>query len=313
MNREFEQPQSLGTQLDWIDAELGKLESGLKIEALFLLKQIDLASGRVNSVSVDKNVPSAELSQYEYLIRRIKKDANLIIKVAGGSKKYKQLRHDTQPDQTRWWWYLDDLLKNSSPKKIRRNIQVALIILVTIAVLAGLYEKFLAPDSQTRQGLRYQSEAENDLIAGDYPNALLQINRALTFLPENPDSLVMKAVLLEKLGQEDEAKGVTEQVNKIINDPEQVDLLFAQMYMNANDPQNSRVVAERVLEINPDSAQAYYFIGLSYELQGDIVAAVKAYNQAVQLASNQGNSQLEATIRVKLGLISQQLLLPTAE
>ncbi len=72
-------------------------------------------------------------------------------------------------------------------------------------------------------------------------------------------------------------------------------------------PEAAVADALEVIKLNPESAPGYMLMGRAYERMEDYLDAIFAYEQAIDLAEQQGDFQLAGTTRVNVGILMQRL------
>ena len=96
--------------LDFIEADLGKLSAGVKINPIEILLALDLAKIRIDKSLEQGNEVKAEAAQFDYLVMNLQKQGKLFIRELGGEKRLEELRQQYQPASDRIWWFLDEYL-----------------------------------------------------------------------------------------------------------------------------------------------------------------------------------------------------------
>ncbi len=73
---------------------------------------------------------------------------------------------------------------------------------------------------------------------------------------------------------------------------------------------NDRVIADatRAIELNPNSAEAYYIRSSGYEGREELERAIEDLDKTSQLAQAAGNDTLFATARIRTGTLMQRVM-----
>jgi len=89
---------------------------------------------------------------------------------------------------------------------------------------------------------------------------------------------------------------------KVGNNPKQM-LPLATFYLSAENGLKAKNLAEKVIELNPESAAAYYTLGFANRLNFDLNAAAKAFQKALELDPESVNTKTSlAEMKRALGL-----------
>lgn len=256
---------------------------------------------------------STEMGQLETLTHQFYKKRPQFIRQVGGVEALQAARRDRQPAADLWWWFPDQTLAEDRRAQTIRALRNLGIILAILTVAFLIYRKFFAPDPNVQASYGHQQIAEYNLIEGRFPEALSEVEAALTYTPDNPDLYVIRGVIQEVLDQSEEAQLSYEQAFRIYT---QEDFFYNQralLYLMMDDPERALADCQAAIQINPDSAISYLNQGQAYELLGDILTAIESYEEADAKAQQTGNAQLQAFIRVTLSNAYQRLTFPTLE
>ena len=298
---------TLSDLMDGVESDFGRLGGNSGKVAEGLLLKLDEIQVRLAKLREDDRELGAEASQWNYIGALTRKNARLIIRQVGGVGCYKELRAAHSPDSSRWWWYLDEYLLQEQKTSLKRLLRGVLIGIGVIAILVVAYERFLAPSPQLRAKLNHQDAAFTQVAAGNLASALDETNQGLTFMPEDVQLLMLKGVLLQKLNRAVEADQVYSQVLSKQQGRENFLAMRALLWVQMNDPALAEMDALEMITTNPQSAQGYYYYGLSQELLGKTEQAINAYQKASTLADQLGQDELNATIRMHMGFLMQSV------
>jgi tetratricopeptide (TPR) repeat protein len=185
-------------------------------------------------------------------------------------------------------------------------------ILAVVVLLVVGYQRFLAPDPETVEAIAREMEAEhlvteeNDLTA-----ALTEVNVGLTYEPENVELLVFKGALHEALGEPEAAAQAYAEAERLAEDRERFLTSRAQRHLMVGNEEEALADARRLLELNPNSAHAYYFRGVVAEQRADWVAAYGNYETASELAMDANQSEFYVFLRARMAEVLRRLTPPT--
>jgi len=299
------QTKSLNGLLDWVEADIGKLEAEINFDALEILYLLDEILSRLETASLRSNSPRSEITQYDYVGLRLKKNASRFLRAIGGAKRYQALRLQRLPPANAWWWFLDEWVQSRNKTGLLKwgvKVGVGLLILLVAIVL---YKQFLAPDPATIAVYNAQLNATQYLATGNIDAAKKEIQSALVYEPDNPEILILEGVALQKSGDLITANRSLDHARDLLQNDEVFHLSLAQVYLQISDLPLALSEAQSAIQGNPESAEGYYFMGKAFELMGNTSQAIQSYNTAANLAEIQGKTELVATIRLGLGVLMQ--------
>jgi tetratricopeptide (TPR) repeat protein len=208
----------------------------------------------------------------------------------------REARQARQPDPENWWWFVDQLVANRRRDRVLRLLRLGAGAAVVLLLLFVLYQRFLAPDPATRERLIHQHNAENLALQQDVVGALSEVEQALAVAPDEPELVVLKGVLQRELGQDSASEG-----------REDFLLARARASLLAGQPEAAVADAQEAVELNPQLAIGYVLMGRAHEQMAEHMEAIFAYEQAIDLAEEQGNYQLAGTTRISVGILMQGL------
>ena len=180
-------------------------------------------------------------------------------------------------------------------------------VAVVLLLLFVLYQRFLAPDPATRERLRHQHNAENLALQQDIAGALSEVEQALTVAPDQPELVVLKGVLQRELGQDSASEETFAAAEAAFEGREDFLLARARASLLTGQPESAVADAQEAVELNPQLANGYVLMGRAHEQMGEHLEAIFAYEQAIDLAEEQGNYQLAGTTRINVGILMQRL------
>ncbi len=296
---------SLGSQLDQLDNLIGRLGLGDRRNGRAILLLMDQIDGQFNERRAQRAAIQAEESQFEASSASLKKEARRLIEEMGGEAALQEERAARKPPASAWWWFLDDYLARKRSQAIRKNIKIAVVVLVVIGILAGAYQLFLAPDPKTVAVYNALNDSQNLASQGNYADAWSQLQKGLAVAPDDPELLIMEGILYTVQGQAQQAaEAFTSAQAKIQND-ELFYVTQSQDYLTINQPALGAQSAQAAIKVNANSAKGYFLLGSAQEIEGDATAAYASYNKAAQLAEAAGDSTIVVQAKVKLGYLMQ--------
>ncbi|HMN59230.1 MAG TPA: tetratricopeptide repeat protein [Anaerolinea sp.] len=302
--------QNLESQLDEAEKILGRLSFGVGVGAFQVLELLDLAKQRLDQLSTHESSPRAERAQFEAVCATLRKEGREFLKQIGGVNALRARREASQPPRENWWWYLDEELGSAQRLSMLRTLRSAGIALVVILVAVVVYRVVFSPDPKVIAVVDAQQNADLQLNDGKLEDALTTIDAGLGKVPDSPDLLVYKAVILQELGRTAEAQPIFDQAQKLVNDQEVFLLTQAQILNMMNRPQKAVDLMLGLLKDYPDSGRGYLLLGQAYELMGNQQDALSSYSQAAAVGEANGDSTTTAQARIKMAMLMQVFGLP---
>ncbi|RME77432.1 MAG: hypothetical protein D6784_03685 [Chloroflexi bacterium] len=252
-----------------------------------------------------------EAGRFEAFQNRLRRSAGLLLRRLGGASALRRARPDPAPDPaTHWWWYIDELVARQRRQTLRRLAIVAGVVLVILAGVWLVFQTILAPDPLVVARVEAENEANFALEAGDMQAALAALDAGLEKVPNDPNLLLFKAVLLDALGQPEQAAPLLVQARQAITDPVAFNLHRAQLEMRVDLPAQAEQHIREVLEKVPDSANGWLLLAQSLEAQQKYPEAVAAYQKASELAEAQNNEEIVVLARVSLAQLQMKMMSP---
>jgi len=294
--------------LDQLETLTGKMEYSTREELLGLLPLFDEAT-TIFAELRQSNVPVlGEQARFETVSEKLKLKGNLFLRKIGGVDALEQARQAHAPGDAQWWWFIDAWLLEQKQSRTRHTLRYVGIAATVLAVLAVLYMLFFAPDEATRARFKHQFMAERLLQEQDYAAALDEVKTAIGFTPDVAELYVLQGVLEELLEQPIEAQASFDSARALLDGEESFLLLRAQKYLEAMLPEKALVDADAIVASNPDSAEGHYFKGRAHHALGDFMEADASYQMAAELASAADQAELEATARVQMAYLLQEMM-----
>jgi tetratricopeptide (TPR) repeat protein len=304
---------NISSQLDEIDALIGRLDSKNKDLAAEILERLDRIALQIESENTVQTDQNSYLTQLEYISKRIYSHAAVILNAFGGEEQYRQKRRSRNIREDSWWWYLDQWLAARRKKRAVRFSIITAALVILLITLGSLYNRFLAPSPEQQAVFRHENLASAAVESGDFAAAIQELDQALLIEPDNFNLRVEKGVYFLKLGENDAAQVEFDLAKQINPDPY---LFYWERTLNETQIgllDQAKLDAEAMLKYKPDSAEAYLMIGQIYEIQGESFKALEAYQKASDLADAQDNVEVITTVRLRMAFLMQNGFLPTLQ
>ncbi|OQY30467.1 MAG: hypothetical protein B6243_10455 [Anaerolineaceae bacterium 4572_5.2] len=145
-----------------------------------------------------------ELLRFITLQDQLQKKASQLLNQLGGEAALKAVRPTDASPERAAWWFLDQEVARRRAKALKRVGIIVGVVAIVVLIAVILFNTILKPDPNTV--LRaHNFAAAVDLAAydHDYPAALSQLDEALAVLPDDPELLIFKGVLLQRLERAD--------------------------------------------------------------------------------------------------------------
>jgi len=311
--------EALRDALHRLETQVGGMKHSTKFEALMIPVWFDEASTLLSTLRHEAAKVQAEAGRFEMVAAQFKQKGTVFLRRIGGVEALHEVRRTHNPDPDAWWWFIDDVVVAQRKARIGSLLRWGVVAGLVLLIVVLAYNMFLAPDPATRARVRHQFAAEDLIQEGDFPAALHEVNQALALAPDDPGMLVWQGVLEDVLGNADraeEAFAAAERAFDQRSDSKSTPAFLmarAQAYLRVGHPEATKADAERLLERDPQSAEAHFYLGAVYETLGDVPSAIVYYEQASTLAQQAGEFELAATTRIRLAelLRSAPLNTPT--
>ena len=273
---------------------------------LTYLTRLDDLQQRFDALAGGPNLEPERL-RFITLQDRLQKNAPRLLDRTGGAAALKAARPaDASPERAKWWFLEQEVARRRAKAFKRGGIIVGgAAVLALIGVI--LFNTLLKPDPKTV--LRaHNFAAAVDLAAYDhnYSAALSQLDEALAVLPDDPELLIFKGVLLQRLGRAGEAEAIFERAARLSPAAEYLPLARGQIYLQLKQPEAALEDGLQATAAAPDSAEAWFLLGRAYTALEQIPQAHQALSKAADLAFEQGDDTLYAIIKINLGYLQQQ-------
>ncbi|MGC8837229.1 MAG: tetratricopeptide repeat protein, partial [Anaerolineae bacterium] len=218
---------------------------------------------------------------------------------------------ELRPSEERWWWRLDLLAAEQRRRKVARTVRVVGIALLILALLGGAAYFSLRPDPLTAQKLRLYAAAERSIQEGRWEEAIARYQEAAALDPQDPEPWMRLGWARERTGDAEAAQAAFQEAASRFGDPFAYELALARLYVEAGDFGQALPHALRATELNPQSPHAFYVLASAYEGSGKFLEALQALQTCEKLAEAQGDVELVAMSRVRVGTLLQRMVIPT--
>jgi tetratricopeptide (TPR) repeat protein len=277
-------------------------ETGMRIvQLLYLLDEIAEELDALEAEGMDVR---PERSRLETIQSQLDHRKGRFLARAG--EAFREAREAVQPDQARWWWFIDDAWRQERKQRLRRWLIRGAVVISLLAVVALVNELFFAPPPEVRQASRLGSQGEY-LVRdeGDLEAALAEFEAAVALDPATPSYWVWIGVLRLELGDAQAAEEAFDKARSLY----EVNLDFlldrAGAYRDVGDLDAATADLEQAILEYPESGWVYYSKHLISLERGDYSTALDDLDKAEELAEAAGEIRLEALVRWQRGMVLQ--------
>ncbi len=242
----------------------------------------------------------------------LRSKAGVFVREAQRGRTLRVARADARPPTDHWWWYLDEYVAQQRRARVLRVGVAAVTLVVIVGLVLWFIQSRLPSDPRLRRIIDLETALDTQISEGNIPAAIASLEELRQLDPQNARYAVLLGALYEAWGDEQEAEKQYADARRLI-DEGTYRTLRAQAYLQVGLVDKALDEAQRAVELQPQSAEAYFFLGNAHEARGEIPAALQAYERASQLAEAQDNAQLLAIIRVRMAFLLQRLPVPTEE
>lgn len=244
-----------------------------------------------------------EETRWETLLRRINGEPGLIVRAAAQAGGLAQLRAKHPPAES-FWWHLDAEWTRRRTRSARRFFLTTAAILLVVFGGYWLVNRLFPPEPEAVFLLEAQYDIDRAVMAGDYAAALDFAAAARSSVPHSVELAIWEAVLTERTGDLARSEELLAEAQTLIDDEELFWILTGNTRFQAADLAGADRAAQRALELNPDSAQAFFLLGNLAESTGDRRLAIDLFTHTSELAEAE-DPQLSVIAKVRLAQLLQ--------
>lgn len=298
--------ETIGSLLDKIEGLLGRIGAGSGKQALDLLLLMDEVNLRIQEQEGRGALLLAERTQFVSIHANIKANAALILRELGGAAGLQTERARHAVAENAWWWRLEQVVAEARKKRVRRVLSIIGVATLAVGVLAGIYWLFLQPDPIDIARMNAREKAQAVVQQGNLDEALLIIDEGLEVTADDPQLIVLRGVLLEKLGRMEEAEQAFGKAKLLMKDSAVFHFSRAEAYLGFDWVEEAVSAAELGVAEAPESANGFLILGQCLQTQGNVGRAREAYQEAIRLAELSGEAGIAAQASVLMAYLPQE-------
>ena len=243
------------------------------------------------------------------------REAKTILRQAKASGGLAAARDKEEPPEDHWWWYLDRQVSEARRKQVIKVGSLTAGAIVVILVGSLLMNRFSGTGVPDKKALGYVSAGEQLVRTGDYTKAIVEYEQAVKADPNLGDGYVALGVLYDLEGRADESREALATARDLIGDEADYLVTLAQAYGAAaastgeDSPayMSALTYADQAIALAPNSTQAYLIRAGIYEAAKQRAEAVADLERAGDLAQANGETELQALVKMRLGMLLQQV------
>jgi tetratricopeptide (TPR) repeat protein len=242
-----------------------------------------------------------EVARLQSVDERIIRNARPIVKLLGGRQALIDLRTQTAPGTHEPWWMLDAELDRRRQKLLKRLGVIAGII-VGILIIGYIARPILFPPDPVGDAI---ADATNALYKQDMVGVQSAIDAGLAQVPTSTELLIWKGYLYEQAGDKASADAAYAEALKSAGSEKDYLLQRSMDFVRLGDYAQVVTDTTKLIEMSPDSAEAYYMRASGYEGLNQRQQAMADLEKCGELAQAAGNDSLYAQSRVRLATLMQ--------
>jgi tetratricopeptide (TPR) repeat protein len=279
--------------IDSLEEYAPKLRSFDLTQARLLLRDLDKTASLFEQLETTELDLVPEQSRFATIEFFYKKNAARIA----------EYRPSPPPDRDHWWWYLHELVAEQQRRLLRRIATVVITILVVIVGLVIAFNTILAPSPEAIARLEAENESLAAVEEGDYDLALLAIEKGLSVVPEDASLWLIKGVIQQLREEEDQAAESFDQAKVNLDDMATFHLGLGQLYYRTGQPEKAEEEARTAIELNDKLSTSWLLLGQALEAQDRKFEAIPAYQNAGDIALENGDSEVVVLARLALSRV----------
>lgn len=309
-NKVLSRGDELRVELDRLEKEIGNLGLKLSNQPLTILDSMDKAQAIMDELTQEGQGLQAENAQFELVSNTLKKNAGLFLRSIGGSAVLANARSNRQPKPGAWWWFIDQVYAAQNRASVIKLARTLVILAVVLGIVVVIYNRFFAPDPKLLAKMDREQSANSLYGKGDLAGAVNELDQAIALDPTDPEPLLIKGIVLQKMGKPEDSQKIFDQAKALIKDQEKFLEYRAQIYFQMGLGDEALADANQAIALNADSYMGYFIKGQVYEDQGKLNDALDAYQTASNLATTQNQVETIPVIRMRIAMLLQRLQMP---
>jgi tetratricopeptide (TPR) repeat protein len=239
----------------------------------------------------------AEMARLKGVDDRMTNNARKVVNALGGDRAYATMKPDNAKGA---WWKLDEAIAAQRAAQ-RRTIDKILLVAFAVVAVAYFARDWLFPPNPVGNAI---NDAVTAFDAGDIPSAISAIDAGLQITTANAELNLWRGALGQLRGEAQ----ATDKFAVAQRSLSAEDFLLerAQVYLRIKDVDRAMSDLNAAIAQSPQSAVGYYLRATAFEAKSDRASAISDLQKASELAEAQKLDTLNASARVRLGMLLQQ-------
>jgi len=286
---------------EWIEKykkdllDIDTVEGNKVVEVLTLRDEINDLVQKLEQKGIDLSVERSKLDSLDHLIKDKKE---IVWKKLKSSIDPSRYRKEKSISPEKWWWYLDNLIKEE--KRQYRNKWIKRVV-IGAAVIAALYVIFTYVIPKPPPYVACIEKANKLLEDGKLNPALETYKKAISIDPKQGSAYLMAGVIYEFLGEKEKAAPYFANAKKHYKSLNEFYLQRGMAWLRLGEFKKAEEDAKEALKINSKSAEAHFLLGNAYEAQNKIAKAIAEFSIVSEMNAD---PKLTVIARYKIGMLA---------
>ncbi|MDM8528289.1 hypothetical protein QUF58_08745 [Anaerolineales bacterium HSG24] len=301
-NKKLSKADELRELLSTLESRTPRLKNLTETQTLTLLHELDRCFKLLEKLKSTALDLTSEESRFNGIQLRLQRNTVTIVKRLGGPKVMREHRPKSADVEDQWWWFIDSAIVDRQKRIV---INIALILGLFLTVIFTIYiafETVLAPDPTVLARLDTENIVYQALASDEYENALAKVDEGLQheLLIDDPALLILKGTIHNSLAQSEQAEESFARAKATISNPVVFHIARAQLYMRNKNPDKAEEDIRIVIKFEERNAAAWLMLGQICEGQNKQFDAIRAYEHAGNLATENGDNEIVVMARMAL-------------
>ena len=250
-----------------------------------------------------------EAGRWQSLQSMVHKHAAALVREAASAGGLPAAREKFHPGQkAEWWWYLDEETHTIFLRRLRRTGLILVGVLAAVALASFLFNRFLPIDPRVREAASRQMAGQQKIVnQSDYQGALADFQAAADLTPNDSEAWLWLGATQQKLGDHAAAGESFRKARGESDSEKDFYLGRISVYFSLKMDAEAKSDADAVLAMDPENAQAHFFLAGILENEGQYSQAIAELQRASDLAEKGNQAQLSAMARYRMAILIQQV------
>jgi len=216
------------------------------------------------------------------------------------------VRRRESPPEQRWWWYVDLYHAEKQRKALIRALVTVGVIVIVVLAVNYVMDRYFGLDPVEKEARSHTSVGDQHLFQGEYDDAIVEYETAVTIAPNLGDAHVTLGVLYDLQGRAAESEKAFQAAREALGDDLTYYLVLGKAYEMVAEYDKGMAAIEKALEIDPESPEAHLYRGSIYEATEKYDKALEDYELASSLAQERQQDALYVMARTRMAMLLQR-------